>query len=93
MFSLEMLGTYRDTPGSQGYPFAALSTLYGDRGDYVGFVGNLDSVTQVRSAVGSFRHGVAFPAMGTALPEAVEGVDFSDHRSYWKHGWPALMLS
>ena len=26
-------------------------------------------------------------------PAAVPGIDFSDHRNYWSHDWPAVMVS
>src|SRR5204862_2812509 len=39
MFSLEMLGYYRDAPGSQHYP-APLGWFYPDRADFIGFVGD-----------------------------------------------------
>lgn len=93
MFSLEMLGFYTDAPDSQQYPVSWLGWLYGDRGNYVAFVGNMDSVAAVRDAVSAFRHAVVFPARGTALPEAIPGVDFSDQLNYWAQGWPAVMVT
>ncbi|MFT7517937.1 MAG: Zn-dependent M28 family amino/carboxypeptidase, partial [Kiritimatiellia bacterium] len=93
MYSLEMLGYFDDAPGSQVYPVGALGWLYGDRGDYVAFVGNFQSVSRVRSSVYAFRRGVQFPTMGAALPAAIPGVDFSDHLNYWDRGWPAVMVT
>src|SRR3989475_617029 len=40
MFSLEMLGYYRDIPGIQQYP-APLGLFYPDRADFIAFVGDL----------------------------------------------------
>ena len=40
MYSLEMLGYYRDAPGSQRYP-PPLGLFYPDRADFIAFVGDL----------------------------------------------------
>ncbi len=92
MLSLESLGYYDDTPGSQRYP-APLGWWYPDRGDFVGFVGNFASAALVRRAVQAFRDTEPFPSQGTALPEWVPGVGWSDHQAFWRHGWPALMVT
>src|SRR5207245_68157 len=50
MFSLEMLGYYRDDPGSQHYP-APLGWFYPDRADFIGFVGDLGARALVRRSI------------------------------------------
>jgi hypothetical protein len=27
------------------------------------------------------------------MPERTPGVDWSDHASFWRHGWPGLMVT
>lgn len=92
MLSLETIGHYADAPESQHYP-APLSYLYPDRADFIGFVGNLRSLGLVRRCVGSFRRHARFPAEGAALPERIDGVGWSDHWSFWRAGYPALMVT
>ncbi len=92
MLSLETLGYYRDEPGSQKYP-PVVSWLYPDRGDFVGFVGNLSSRSLVRTAIGTFREAARFPSEGAALPSFVTGVGWSDHWAFWQVGYPALMVT
>jgi hypothetical protein len=92
MFALESLGYYDDVPGSQRYP-PPLGLLYPDRGDFIAFVGNLRSARLVRQAIGAFRQGTPFPSEGIAAPPLVPGVGFSDQRSFWVHGYPALMIT
>ena len=92
MLSLETLGYYRDEPGTQKYP-PVVSWFYPDRGDFVGFVGNLGSRGLVRDAIGTFRSAVAFPSEGTALPSFVTGVGWSDQWSFWQVGYPAVMVT
>lgn len=92
MLSLEMLGGYDDREHSQHYPFP-LGMFFPDRGDFIAFVGNVDSRALVRSAVGTFRAKTPFPAEGAALPSGTTAADWSDHRSFWAHGHPALMVT
>ena len=33
------------------------------------------------------------PLYSISSPGIVEGVDFSDHRNYWRYGYPAMMLT
>ena len=92
MFSLEMLGCYRDAPGSQRYP-APLGLFYPDRGDFIAFVGDLGARGLVRASIGSFRQHANFPSEGVAAPGFVPGVSWSDHWSFRKHGYPAIMVT
>lgn len=33
------------------------------------------------------------PVFSINAPPLIPGIDFSDHRSYWAHGYPALMIT
>jgi hypothetical protein len=92
MFSLETLGWYDDAPGSQLYPFP-FDRLYPDTGNFLAFVGDHGSLRLVRSAVRAFRTATAVPAEGVYLPPVVEGLDWSDHAPFWRHGWAAVMVT
>jgi hypothetical protein len=92
MLSLEMLGGYDDRPHSQHYPFP-LGMFFPDHGDFIAFVGNVDSRSLVRTAVGAFRATTAFPSEGAALPDGTTAADWSDHRAFWALGYPALMVT
>jgi Zn-dependent M28 family amino/carboxypeptidase len=92
MLSLETIGCYSDAPGSQKYP-PPFSLLYPSTGNFIAFVGNIASNDLVRQVVGTFRQNEPFPAEGGALPEAVPGVGFSDHWSFWQEGYPAVMVT
>jgi hypothetical protein len=92
MFSLETIGCYVDTPGSQQYP-APFSLLYPSTGNFIAFVGNTRSGDLVRQTIGAFREHERFPSEGGALPEFIPGVGFSDHWSFWQQGYPALMVT
>jgi Zn-dependent M28 family amino/carboxypeptidase len=92
MFSLEMLGCYSGTRGSQRYP-PLLRHFYPDRGDFVAFVSNLRSRAALRAAVRAFKHGSAFPVESLASPAIVPGVSWSDQLSFWRAGYRAIMVT
>jgi hypothetical protein len=92
MFSLETMGYYSDAPGSQKYP-APLSSFYPNRGNFIGFVGNLASRGLVRESLGSFRAHASIASEGAALPADLPGVGWSDHRSFWEQGYSAVMVT
>jgi Zn-dependent M28 family amino/carboxypeptidase len=92
MLSLETIGWYSDRRGTQRYPFP-LSLFYPSTGNFLGFVGNLDSRALLHEAIGSFRRHAAFPSEGIAAPRSIPGVDWSDHAPFWDEGYPALMLT
>ena len=92
MVSLEMLGFYRDIPGTQHYP-APLSWFYPDRANFVAFVGDVGARDIVRRSIGAFRQGVEFPSEGVAAPAFIPGVTWSDHWSFRRQGFPAIMVT
>jgi hypothetical protein len=92
MFSLETIGYYSDQPESQRYPFP-FSFFYPSTGDFIAFVSNLASRSLLHQAIASFRRHAAFPSEGAAAPSFLPGVDWSDHWSFWKEGYPALMVT
>lgn len=92
MLSLEMLGYYSDTPGSQRYP-PLLRRFYPDRGDFIGFVSNLRSRRELKQAIAAFRSSTDFPAQSLAAPAWLPGIAWSDQISFWRAGYPALMVT
>jgi Zn-dependent M28 family amino/carboxypeptidase len=92
MLSLEMLGYYRDAAGSQHYP-PGLSLFYPDRGNFIGFVSNLASRRRLHEVERAFAAESSFPCESLAAPEWTVVVGLSDHRSFWQHGYPALMVT
>ncbi len=92
MMSLETIGYYTDEPGSQKYP-APLAWLYPDTGNFVAFVGNLRSRQLVRTAIASFRSHATIASEGIAAPNLLRDIRRSDHASFWRHGYPAIMVT
>jgi Zn-dependent M28 family amino/carboxypeptidase len=92
MLSLEMLGYYRDEPGTQRYP-PLFRWFYPNRGDFIGFVSNLRSRRSLARVYRAFRNHCDFPAQRAAVPSWIPGVGWSDHLSFWQQGYPALMVT
>ncbi len=92
MFSLETIGYFSNQPNSQKYP-SPLNLLYPNTGNFIGFVGDISSRELLRNTVRSFRSQTQFPSEGAALPNALPGVGWSDHWSFWQQGYQALMIT
>jgi Zn-dependent M28 family amino/carboxypeptidase len=92
MLSLESIGYFSTAEGSQKYP-PPLGFFYPSRGDFIAFVGNPGSRALVRRTVGTFRDRARFPCEGAAVPGFLPGVGWSDHWSFWQHGYPAVMVT
>jgi len=93
MLSLESLGCWRDGAGTQEYPITGLEMILPDRGNFVSFVSDLGARGLVRDSIGAFREAALVPSEGAALPDFVPGVDWSDHASFRRLGYPAVMVT
>ena len=92
MISLETLGCYSEKKGSQKYPFP-LGLFKPDTGNFIAFVSNLRSKTLLNDFIKRFRNLVEFPSDGVAFPQIIRGISWSDHRSFWKFNYPAIMVT
>ena len=92
MISLETIGYYSDESGSQHYP-PPLGFFYPDKGNFIAFVGNLRSRSLVTRSLQLFREYATFPSEGIAAPSIIPGISWSDQWSFWKQGYPAIMIT
>ncbi len=92
MMSLEMLGYYDRRAGTQRYP-PFFRYFYPARADFIAFVSNLRSRGRLRRAVAAFRSHSDFPVEHVATLSVVPGIGFSDHLSFWRQGYRALMVT
>lgn len=88
MICLEMIGYFA---GEQRWPNMLFELLYLKKGDFIGVAGgwsdrHLNRVVR-RGIVGAG----GIPVVGFNGPRAT--LDASDHRNYWEHGWPAVMVT
>jgi Zn-dependent M28 family amino/carboxypeptidase len=92
MISLETIGYYADTAGSQSYP-PPVGLFYPHAGNFIAFVSNLGSRSLLHRCIGIFRKTTFFPSEGLAAPAIIPGVSWSDHWSFWREGYPAIMIT
>jgi Zn-dependent M28 family amino/carboxypeptidase len=93
MLCLEMVGYYNDKAGGQAFPVPGMSLLYPSTPNFISIVGNLQSRALVEKIRDSIKRGSTIDVEGIATIPYVPGVDFSDHRSFWKMGYPAVMIT
>jgi hypothetical protein len=92
MLSLDALGIYTDKPGSQKLPFP-FSLIYPNRGNFLAFIGDLRSRKHMGDVTRGFRKGSSFPIEAGVVPKWVKGAAWSDHVSFWKFGYPGIMVT
>jgi len=93
MISLEMLGYIDKSGGSQKYP---PGMGFGRRrsGDFISVVGDISS-RKLTSQVGSSLRDAGLPVETASMPAAAAllvGASLSDHSSFWRHGFKAVMV-
>ncbi|HEX8824006.1 MAG TPA: M28 family peptidase, partial [Archangium sp.] len=93
MLSVETIGYYSEAPDSQRYPVAALKLRYPSTGNFIAVVGRTDERELLRSVHQAMGAASDLPVESLAAPRDLEGVDFSDHASFWDEGFPAVMVT
>jgi hypothetical protein len=92
MASLETIGWYSNKPGSQHYP-PLFNLFYPDRADFIGFVCDFHSGAAMRQLAHAFKAHSDFPLQTAAAFRFIPGVSWSDHWSFWRQGYRAIMIT
>jgi len=93
MISLEMIGYFSDKPKSQKYPVFFLKWFYPDTGNFIAVVGKLGQKNLVESVRKNISEAANIPVESIAAPSFLPGIDFSDHQSFWRFTYKALMIT
>ena len=93
MIALEMIGYFSSEPGSQSYPVPVLKIFYPGKGDFIAIVGRLNQRGIVKNIKKFMQGATNLPVYSVNAPTFVSGIDFSDHRNYWKYGYDAVMIT
>jgi Zn-dependent M28 family amino/carboxypeptidase len=93
MISLEMIGYFSDEAHSQSYPVPGTGLLYPRRGNYIGIVARLRDWKLTRRLKAIMRGASDLPVCSINFLPQLPGIDYSDHASYWREGYPAVMIT
>jgi Zn-dependent M28 family amino/carboxypeptidase len=93
MISIETIGYYSEVEKTQRYPFPLNCFKKNRKGNFIAFVSNLSSRELLDASMKSFRQHSDFPVEGMALPAFVPRVVSSDHSSFWRQGFKAIMVT
>lgn len=93
MICLESIGYFADRPESQFFPLSFFRWIYPNRGNFIAFVSDFQSKGFLNRVKSGFRKGTDLPVESVSTFSIIPGIDFSDHRSFWKFGYNALMVT
>src|SRR5882724_694927 len=93
MLALEMIGYFSDAPGSQRLPHPLLKVVYPSTGNFVAVIGRVGEAKLARRVKRAMQDATDLDVYSMNAPTWIPGIDFSDHRSYWAHGYPAVMVT
>jgi hypothetical protein len=93
MICYEMIGYFRDEPGSQRFPDPALAKLYPSTGNFITVVGQLgqEAFTQQMKTLMQAHSTIDVQSINLPANQSLAGL--SDHRNYWHHGYQAVMIN
>jgi Zn-dependent M28 family amino/carboxypeptidase len=93
MIALDGLGYFSTEPGSQRFPAPGIGLAYPDRAEFIAFVTRMRNRSLLTRSLAAFREQASIPSEGAVLPSFLPGVGWSDHWSFWQHGYPALLVT
>ncbi len=93
MICLEMIGYFTDEPGSQLFPMPFFRWMYPAKGNFIIIVSNIQSKYFLKRVKNAFKKGTDLPVESLSAFPIVPGIDFSDHRSFWKFKYDAVMVT
>lgn len=93
MIALDLIGYFSDKPGSQMLPLSLLKVVYPTTGNFICVVGDLGNWGLTRSVKKRMKGACGIPVESINAPSSIPGVDFSDHLSYWRRGFPAVLVT
>ncbi|MEG2075274.1 MAG: M28 family peptidase [Victivallaceae bacterium] len=93
MISLECIGYFSDEENSQKIPPQLAMTNPPRVGNFIAIIGNEKQTELVAQSVAAFKKGASLPVIGLAASFDIPGLGWSDHASYAKFDFPAIMLT
>ena len=94
--AFEMIAYFDDSPNSQSYPVEEMKDLFGSKGNFILLAGRTDAGTFAKNFSAGFEKASTINTNNFNVPLNMvrsTGIDRSDHSSYWKFGYDALMIT
>ncbi|MFV0390831.1 MAG: M28 family peptidase [Paludibacteraceae bacterium] len=92
MINLESIGYFSDKKHSQTYSRKIHNLTYGTVGNFI-LVVRRDDGSFVRQVTKRMKESGLISTKSIKGLKRLKGVDQSDHRNYWKYGYPAVMIT
>lgn len=93
MIDLEMIGYFSDAPDSQKYHMKVLELLYPTKGNFIALVGRWSEWRTIQALKSSMIGASDLSVSSISMPYALARLADSDHSSYWRNGFPAVMIT
>lgn len=93
MVALEMIGCFKDEPGTQEFPSMMLRWFYPDTGNFIAIIGSYGDRKVVKSFKKEMRRTIDLPIHSMCASKSFPMIRFSDHSNYWNHGFKAFMVT
>jgi Zn-dependent M28 family amino/carboxypeptidase len=93
MISIESIGYFKNEPHSQTYPLSIMNLWYGNKGNFITLVRKLRSGRFADEFCRKFMRYKSIRTVNFKGPLSIDGISDSDHASYWKFGFSALMIT
>ncbi|MBF0338288.1 MAG: M28 family peptidase [Nitrospirae bacterium] len=93
MICLEMIGYFSDKADSQRFPLPFFKWFYPREGNFIVVVGDTKARRFVSRIKHAFRKGSELAVESITAPRWIPGITFSDHKSFWKCGYDAVMIT
>jgi hypothetical protein len=89
----EMIGYFSDINFSQKYPMPMLYLYYPFKGNFITVVGATNQMGFTKEVKIGMQGSTDLPVYSINAPTYLPGVDFSDHASYWRYDYQAVMIT
>ncbi|MGL6196477.1 MAG: M28 family peptidase [Thermoguttaceae bacterium] len=94
LICMDLVGYYSDEENSQDFPLAAMSMLYGKKGDFLAITGRMADAKTAQTVHDVMKKETNLKTAILSVPDANKNViAFSDHINYWDMECPAVFLT
>lgn len=93
MISAEMIGYFSEEKNSQKFPILGMNLFYPTTADFIAIIGRLEDREITREVKRNMVSASNIDIYSLNAPNKIKEITFSDHASYWKYGYDAVMVT